>query len=164
MKNYQDSDYALNKHSKGIVYRFANEVVEITLEAYLAENPDKSEVDFQVLKELSDSDYLERDRAEYNQTRKNVSIHAFEDSAGFGIVPLDEAYLDTLDKLEAVRAFKALLTEGELTEAQERRFWMHFFGGLSHRKIAALEGVAVRAVTQSIHAASDKLRKYFNNF
>lgn len=39
MKNYKDSDYALNKFSEGIVYRFADRIVEITLEDYLAENP-----------------------------------------------------------------------------------------------------------------------------
>ena len=32
MKNYKDSDYALNKFSEGIVYRFADRIAEITLE------------------------------------------------------------------------------------------------------------------------------------
>lgn len=32
LKNYKDSDYALNKFSEGIVYRFADRIVEITLE------------------------------------------------------------------------------------------------------------------------------------
>ena len=40
MKNYKDSDYARNKFSEGIVYRFADRIVEITLKDYLAENPD----------------------------------------------------------------------------------------------------------------------------
>lgn len=41
MSKYQDSDYAVNKFSKGIVYRFSNETIEITLEAYLRDNPGK---------------------------------------------------------------------------------------------------------------------------
>lgn len=31
MKNYKDTDYALNKYSKGIVYKFADKIVETTL-------------------------------------------------------------------------------------------------------------------------------------
>lgn len=35
MKNYKDSDYALNKYSENIVYKFADGVKEITLEDYI---------------------------------------------------------------------------------------------------------------------------------
>ncbi len=35
MKNYKDSDYAINKSSEGIVYRFADRIVEIILKDYL---------------------------------------------------------------------------------------------------------------------------------
>jgi|LSQX01.2.fsa_nt_gb hypothetical protein len=49
MKNYKDSDYASNKFSDGIVYRFAEGIVEITLKDYLAENPDKTVEDFMEL-------------------------------------------------------------------------------------------------------------------
>ena len=52
MKNYRDSDYAANKNAKGIVCRFANQIIEITLEDYLRENPDKNEADFTELKSL----------------------------------------------------------------------------------------------------------------
>jgi len=31
MKHYKNSDYALNKFSEGIVYRFADDIVEVTL-------------------------------------------------------------------------------------------------------------------------------------
>lgn len=58
MKNYHKSDYALNKYRKGIVYKFADGIVEVTLEDYLRENPDKTEADFQALKRLSDEWYL----------------------------------------------------------------------------------------------------------
>ena len=39
MKNYTDSDYALNKFSDGIVYRFSDGIEEVTLDKYLVENP-----------------------------------------------------------------------------------------------------------------------------
>ncbi|KAF5065725.1 hypothetical protein DSECCO2_270830 [anaerobic digester metagenome] len=54
MKNYKDSDYALNKFSKGIVYRFADRIAEITLKDYLAENTYKTLKDFIEFKALSD--------------------------------------------------------------------------------------------------------------
>lgn len=37
MRSYQDNDYAVNKYSEGIVYRFSDGYVEITLEKYLQE-------------------------------------------------------------------------------------------------------------------------------
>ena len=49
MRNYKDSDYALNRYSQGIVYKFADSVVEVTLEDYLRDNPDKTEADFEEL-------------------------------------------------------------------------------------------------------------------
>jgi hypothetical protein len=77
MKNYQDSDYALNKHSNGIVYRFADgSRFTVTLTDYLAENPDKTEDDFRRFKELSDSDYLESDRSGYRKSGKIYRLTA----------------------------------------------------------------------------------------
>ena len=46
MKNYRESDYALNKFSKGIVYKFADETVELTMEDFLRETPGATEEDF----------------------------------------------------------------------------------------------------------------------
>ena len=37
MYDYRKSDYAINKNSPNIVYRFHNEILEITLEDYLKE-------------------------------------------------------------------------------------------------------------------------------
>lgn len=57
MRNFQESDYAINKLSPNIVYRFADGKVEITLEDYLKSNPQKNEQDFAELKALSDEIY-----------------------------------------------------------------------------------------------------------
>ena len=35
MKNYKDSDYAANKYSEGIVYRFADSVEVVSLDTYI---------------------------------------------------------------------------------------------------------------------------------
>ena len=46
MWNYRKNDYAANKYSPNIVYRFNDEIIEISLEDYLEENPDRTEQDF----------------------------------------------------------------------------------------------------------------------
>lgn len=50
MRDYRKSDYAINKYSPNIVYRFHDEIIEVSLEDYLKENPDKTEQDFAELK------------------------------------------------------------------------------------------------------------------
>ena len=92
MQNYRKSDYAINKNSPNIVYRFHNEIIEITLEDYLKENPDKTEHDFAELKALSDQIYYEQDRAESAQTRKDVSIHGLEETEHCATRALDEEW------------------------------------------------------------------------
>jgi hypothetical protein len=162
MKNYTDSDYALNKYSGGIAYRFADgSRVTVTLEDYLAENPGKTEAGFAALKELSDAIYLEQDRAAYNQTRKNVSLHSLEDSDPFGCVSFEEELFDGLDREAAAKAFEAMRSNGALTETQERRFRLRVLEGLTFREIASREGVAIRAVQKSVEAARDMLIREF---
>jgi len=78
MQNYMDSDYALNRHSGAIVYRFADGIAEVTMDGYLAENPGKTGDDFRALKKLSDDDYFVRDRADNAQTRKNIPFGELE--------------------------------------------------------------------------------------
>lgn len=92
MHNYHRSDYAINKNSPNIVYRFHNEITEITLEDYLKENPNKTSKDFAELKALSDQIYYEQDRAESVQTRKDISIHGLEETKHCATRPLDEEW------------------------------------------------------------------------
>ncbi len=70
MKNYKGSDYAANKYSSGIVYRTANQTIEISLSDYLEANPDKTKQDFYKLKVLSDQIYLEQAQNENKSTKK----------------------------------------------------------------------------------------------
>lgn len=89
MRDYRKSDYAINKYSPNIVYRFDDEIIEVSLEDYLKENPDKTEQDFAELKALSDGIYYEQDRAESAHTRKNVSIHSLEEMGCCSTRPLE---------------------------------------------------------------------------
>ena len=164
MKNYKDSDYALNRYSEGIVYKFADRTVEITLEDYLTENPGKTAEDFHELKALSDAIYLEQDRAENAQTKKDISIHSMESLPDLGSVPMDEQYIEIQDKQYAAAALRRLLDSGKLTEIQRRRFVLHFIKGLSLREIAEQEKVHFTSVDESVSVALDKLKKFFDGF
>jgi hypothetical protein len=162
MKHYRNSDYALNKHNGGIVYRFADgSRFTVTLVGYLTENPDRTESDFAALKEISDAIYLDQVRAENAQTKKNVSIHGLEDGDHFGGIALEDEFLDALDREAAAKAFAKLIKDGALTETQERRFRLRVFDGLTFREIAERECVAVRAVQKSVDAA---LRLFIEKF
>lgn len=165
MYNYRKSDYAINKNSLNIIYRFHNEIVEITLEDYLKENPDKTENDFEELKALSDQIYYEQDRAESAQTRKNVSIHALENTKCCSTRPLEEEreewFVEVQNCKYAWKALEQLFTAGVLTEIQKRRFILHVFQGLSLRQIAQIEGTSYQAVAKSINLAIGKLKKFF---
>lgn len=165
MKNYRDSYYAANKYASGIVYRFSNQTVEVTLEDYLRENPDKTETDFKELKALSDEDYKNRDREEYRLTYKNVSIHGLDETDACCVSSPEEILIDELEQKaekEHMRRqmYQALST---LTEVQLRRYLMHFVDELSTWKIAEIEGVNQSKIMKSISAAEKKIKKYLTD-
>lgn len=161
MKNYKDSDYALNKFSEGIVYRFADRIVEITLEDYLTENPGKTAEDFLELKALSDEIYHQQVIDDNRTSRLDVSITGLEEVGALATAPLDTELINKSDSKNAMEATKRLLDSGDLTEVQRRRFLLHFFQGLSYRQIASREGVHFTSVHESIEAATIKLQKFF---
>lgn len=162
MKNYKESDYALNKFSEGIVYKFADRIVEVTLEDYLTENPGKTAEDFLELKALSDEIYHEQVMQENRTSRLDISINGLEETEALATPPLDTELIHKSDSKKAMAAAKKLLDSGELTEIQRRRFVQHFFQGLSIRQIAAKDEVDYRAVWDSLHFASKKLKKFFS--
>lgn len=161
MKNYKDSDYALNKFSEGIVYRFADRIVEITLKDYLAENPEKTVEDFMGLKALSDEIYHQQVINDNRTSRLDVSINGMEETEVFATASLDVELIHKKDTEKAIKAARQLLDSGGLTEVQRRRFLLHFFQGLSYRQIASREGVHFTSVHESIEAATAKLQKFF---
>ncbi|MDR2023322.1 MAG: RNA polymerase subunit sigma-24 [Hungatella sp.] len=162
MRNYKDSDYALNKFSKGIVYRFTDRIVEITLEDYLADNPGRTAQDFMELKFLSDEIYHQQIIHENRTSRLDVSINGLEETQQLGTGSFDIELIHKSDMKKAIGAAKQLLDSGELTEIQRRRFIRHFFQGLSTRQIAQIESVRQQSVWESLYWASKKLKKFFN--
>ena len=157
MKNYRDSDYAANKYAKGIVYRFAGQTVEITLEDYLRENPDRSEADFTELKALSDGIYLRQDRSDNAQSKKNVSIHSLEETGLCAVPSPEECYIGAEKKAEQLKKVRKALSK--LTEIQRKRYLLYAVQGLSTWQIAAMEGTNQKSVYESLQAAEKKIKK-----
>ena len=161
MKNYHKSDYALNKYRKGIVYKFADGIVEVPLEDYLRENPDKTEADFQALKRLSDEWYLKQVRLETAQGNKRVSLNGLEETEACATCSLDDEYIENEEKKRVMIAVDKLFREGHMTEKQKRRFIQRYIHGLTLRQIAVKEAVYVNSVADSLKRATDKLKRYF---
>ncbi len=162
LKNYKESDYALNKYSQGIVYKFADGTVEVTLEDYLRDNPNGTEADFAKLKAWSDGVYHEQAVQEQRTCRRNISIDQVSE-VEFAVVPdFSQNLMGEPDEgKKALNAANKLLHSGMLTEVQQRRFMLHYFKGLSTRQIAMLEGVRQQTVWESLMWAGKKLRKLF---
>ena len=165
MWNYRKNDYAANKYSPNIVYRFNDEIIEISLEDYLEENPDRTEQDFLKLKALSDEIYYEQDRAENTQTRKNRSSQGMEEMNCCATRSLEDEWeefeVERQNYRYAKLALGQLFTTNILTETQKRRFRLNIFYGLSSREIGRIEGASHQAVAKSLKIAVEKLRVIF---
>lgn len=160
MRNYQDSDYAVNKYSPNIVYRFADGTVEVTLTDYLQSNPDKTEQDFAELKALSDEIYHKQVVDENRTGRLNVTINGLEETEQLATLSLEAELIHKADGQTAMKAAKQLLSSGKLTEIQRRRFILHYFQGVSTRKIARMEEVTHQSVCDSLQWSTKKLKKF----
>ena len=166
MRNYTDTDYAVNKNAKGIVYRFADQTFEVTLEDYLRENPDKTAADFAELKELSDSDYYDTDRADYRQTWKNTSFDELDEdeSAVLAVQSAEDEVIEQGEQASALamRQASAKAALDKLTETQRRRYIQYHIEEMTAREIAAEEGSNHKSVLESIWAAEKKIKKFLS--
>ena len=161
MKNYAESDYAINKSAEGIVYRFADQTVEITFEDYLRENPGKTADDFAEIKALSDADYYERDRSGYRQTWKNVPFDGLENTDKFAAMSTEDEFISKAEQIAETerRCVLAQNALDKLTDIQRRRYLLHHVHGKSVREIADLEGAFFTSVHETLQAAEKKIKK-----
>jgi hypothetical protein len=168
MKNYQDSDYALNKYSEGIVYRFADGIVEVTLADFLADNPDKTEADFRALKELSDADYYASDRAENAKNKKNSPFDEMDETLLCGEPSPEEMLIGEIEEQEEAERYQGRLNTAnraldKLTDVQRRRYLMYHVDGKTTREIAESEKTHFTTVHESLQAADKKIKKVLAN-
>jgi RNA polymerase sigma factor (sigma-70 family) len=168
MKNFTDSDYALNKYSGGIVYRFADGIMEVTLSDFLAENPDKTEADFLALKELSDTIYLDQVKAENAQTKKNSAYNEMSAVAKRYAPSPEETLIGEMDEREEAEWHEQRIETSNraintLTDIQRRRYLMYHVEGLTLRQIAEIEGTNHKTVLESLQASEKKIKKVLEN-
>ena len=161
MRKFQNTDYVRNKYSKGILYKVSDGYIEVTLEDYIKENPDKTEEDFMELKQISDAIYYEQDQEEASYARRKEEVEV-EEIMDEEVSPLDISLIEQEEKEEMTKAVKQLLNNKDLTLIQRRRFYLHFFEGMSYREIAKQEGIYYTSVRDSIQLAIKKIKKYIN--
>ena len=159
--NYNKSNYGLNKHSEGIVYRNADgSTLEITFEKISATDPTFTKEDFKKIKDFSDNFYHEEAKADYNYHHcVKGSYDSFEDSHWLQTECLEDELFKRADEKEfSDKIYTAISTL--LTETQKRRLLLHAFRGLTIREIAKREGSTQKSVWESINAAQAKIKKF----
>ncbi len=165
MTHYRSSDYALNRERDCIVYRFADSVVEISVEEFLSSYPDQTEQDFYHWKQISDQMYLDEKRANWRNSHRNVSLCHVENVEASTLSSAEDDYfrdIEQEEEKERLAARMALAAEAlsKLKLKQRRRFLLYAVHQLSMREIARLEGVSHVSVHLSIQSARKKIAKY----
>lgn len=160
MRDYNKSDYALNKNRKGIVYRNADgSTLEITFEKIAEGKPEFTYEDFQKLKQFSDRIYLEQMKADNRQSYYVKGTYdEVADSAWLATKSLEEELFGTETDLPSAEEVRRIAGE-VLTATQKRRFFM-YLEGLSTVKIAEIEGCSQNAVWESLKLAQKKIKKF----
>jgi len=161
-KNFNKSEYAINKYSSAIVYLGSKGPYELTEAEFLRQNPGMTKEDFAFWKAWSDEDYKEELRAETEDKRHTVSIHELEETKAVCIPSAEDIYVEITSKTE-IRTYskkdvKRFLST--LTKTQRKRFWMREGNGLTFRRIAEIEGVDVYAIEDTFQCIEKKIKKF----
>lgn len=165
MNEYNKSNYAINKFSRGIVYKNADgSILEVTFEKIAKGNPEFTQEDFENLKQLSDEMYHEEAKGDWNY---HYHIAGCLDEYRFikqlsSLSPEDE--LDVRDNEAAFNENFCKAVDALLTPIQKRRLYLNCFEGATVREIAETEGVSYSIVARSIKAGKEKLKKFLKNF
>jgi hypothetical protein len=170
MKNHQNSDYALNKNSANIEYRFANGERVPGYSSYseadfLSDKPGKTVTDFAALKGFSDEDYHGQKLRDYNTTHLNLNIEWAEEKGLCCSRSPEQILIARINAGEYVkkRARKVAIAKrvlAAMTDAQRRRYIQHAAYGLSTREMAEREGTSQRTVMDSLELAEKKIKKF----
>lgn len=164
MAKYQDSDFARNKKAESIVYLTATgERIEITLEAYLKENPNMTEKDFYQLKKHSDKIYYDETLVDRDERRAVKNCQVLCESK---TDTTEEFLIQQNERNQILDYVKSLISDSNLTEPQKRRYLKYYGKGMKLREIAQEECVTHKAVYDSLRWANkkiEKIKKIFKN-
>ena len=165
MSNYKDSDYALNYKRAGIVYRFAESIVEISLEELLLVHPDLTGKDFLHWKQISDEMYLQEKLTNWRFTHKDCCLDAALAHDALTVPSAEETLLAEENRRAEQSAHKKKMrlvnfALDTLSPKQRRRFLLYVVNQNTLEQIAELEGVSFQAIQLSVKTAYAKIRKY----
>lgn len=167
MKHNKNTGHQSRRDSGGILYCFADGVLEITLEMFLSENPDATQEDYQKWKDLCARLFAQERRDSWRQTHKNVLLHE-ETLADVHTDSAEDAYFSRQEEeaaqahLQRQRCLLQVALE-RIGKKQRRRFLMHVAHGMSCRDIAAVEGVSHQTVHRSILRARATIEQYLSH-
>jgi hypothetical protein len=177
MINY-DSDHKRNKQNgNAIVYKGKqdkgeDEFIKITLQEFLDSDPRLTESDFLYWKRISDEGYLLQEKLEEEQPPMTgidfadkmgrIRTSSLEDQLIEKVDHSEEAaHEEFLKKREMLKLLQGQALD-RLTDAQRRRFLLHWGKGLPKLRIAEIEGVSHQSICKSIEAA-EKVKEIFRN-
>lgn len=144
------SEYRKNRKNKDIVYYSEpmNNILRVSKEQFLLENPNLTEKDYEFFKAWSDSDLYNlhlHDRTEGRRRNPISNLQREHDNWG---------WMEQID----MDADLTLI----LSPVQERRLRMYYFDRYTMAEIAAFEGCSQQMISRSIKKAKEKIRKHFS--
>ena len=165
-KNFNKSEYAINKFSEAIVYLGADGAYELTEAEFLRQNPGMTKEDFAFWKAWSDEDYKEELRAETEDKRFVISIHELEETRAVCLPSAEDAFIKMTEtrrrRVYTIQDAEVVLSC--LTETQRRRYLLRHQDGKTYREIAQIEHIDAMVAKRSIDAAEKKIKKFLRNF
>ena len=155
---FNKTDYAINKkEEEQIIYiSVTGEVIAVSKEQFLVENPKKSAEDFFLFKDFSDMDYYVSDLKEGKIRKKEVGLTAELAEFLYDEEDFVEAAIRLDEEIAACQRLRQIINEN-LTEVQKRRIKMAYWDGMTVREIAEKEGASHPSVVESLQAAKRKI-------
>ena len=181
MKYDNKSDYAINKNTDDIVYRFADgtekrflkengkvyQVVKDKKSTKMVELPlwEMTVEQFDWMKSVSNEDYHERELHTKRTTREDVPICKHTETNYITNRSTEEEYFENLYNCDSPPDIRTIENAREilgfcLTDIQRRRYWEYHFNGKTMRDIAFEEGVDGMAIHRSLMYADKKIKKF----
>ena len=116
------------------------------------------DVSIEVKELLEQSDRQIRSQRRQDKRRHTEYIEGLTDTTM--VIP-QEDFADLVDRMDSYRRLYSAMDK--LTETQRRRLFLHYFGGLTYRRIAELENVHHVTIAESVTGARKKLRQHLTD-
>ena len=177
--NNSKSDYAINKNTDDIVYKFADDSEicyrKIDGKIYMIINsvemveisPQEMSIEkFDWIKAKSDENHHEIEKQVKRTTIHDVSLNELMETDCVAEKSAEQEYIDHLDTLDISSEFRSMenamiILDKCLTKLQKKRFLLYYYKGKNITEIAAMERVYQYMIWKTIQACNKKIKKYF---